>query len=147
MAIKPDPRQNYKMYKLLLGLSLTVGCASSRPAETGAAASSAARTLTAEEAGSHVGETATVEFTVAQVGSSKDSTFLNSKRYQKGQDPGFVGFIPGNAKAGFTQAFGDDLKIGLEGKKVQLTGTITSYKKNGEPQMVLTAPSQLKIVR
>src|SRR3954466_7310320 len=101
--------------------------------------------ITADDAAKHVGETATVEFTIVQVGKSKENTFLNSKAYERGGDnKSFVCFIPGDAKAAFQKKFGDDLKISFQGKKVQVTGLLKDFR--GSPEVVLNSPDQLKII-
>ena len=111
------------------------GCATGKPAVP----------LTAEAAASHVGEQATVEFTVAHVGHSRDgaNTFLDSKRFERG-DTSFSAFIPAKAKSAFESAFGGDIEAAFAGKTLRITGEIKDWK--GKPEMVLTSPDQVAVL-
>ena len=108
------------------------GCASAKPTAP----------IAPDAAASHVGETVTVEFTVAHVGHSKDNTFLDSSRYERG-GTSFSAFIPAKAKAAFEQAFGGDLEAAFAGKTLRITGEIKSWK--GKAEMVLTSPDQVSM--
>ena len=120
--------------------ALVLACASAPPKP----AAPSGPAFTADQASAHVGESVTIEFRVVQVGHSKDSVFLNSQKYVKGEGSGFTGFIPKDARFGFEKAFGGDLKAALEGKTVRVTGKVKEYK--GNPEMVLTSPDQLMLV-
>lgn len=116
-------------------LAFLFGCASAKPSVP----------LTAEAAASHVGEQATVEFTVVHVGHSRDggSTFLDSKRFERG-DTSFSAFIPAKAKAAFESALGGDIEAAFAGKTLRITGEIKDWK--GKPEMVLSSPDQVAVV-
>jgi hypothetical protein len=126
---------------LCLVLAALSACASAPPAPSGAVAAAAGPALSLSEVDANLGKTATVRFTITGVGFSKDNVFLNSQR-AKG---GFICFIPGKSHDEFAKAFGADLKSALEGKTVEATGELATYKE--APQIVLRAPSQLKIIQ
>lgn len=94
--------------------------------------------ITDGEASAHVGEPAIVEGKVAAVfTSSKGNTFLNfGAAYPNHRFSGVV-------FARFADAFRE--LHALEGKRVQITGTITLYR--GRPQIILESPAQLKVLK
>jgi DNA/RNA endonuclease YhcR with UshA esterase domain len=125
---------------LSLALAQLSGCASAPPAPA-APAAAAGPVLSLSEVDANLGKTATVRFTITGVGFSKDNVFLNSQRAKDG----FICFIPGKSHDEFIKAFGADLKSALEGKTVEATGELATYK--DAPQIILRAPSQLKVVQ
>ena len=97
-----------------------------------------AEPLRPEDAGAHVGETATVRGVVAS------AKFAANSRSQ----PTFLDFERSYPNAVFTAViFGDDRpKFGtpetsLRGKRVCVTGSIRDYR--GKPEIILNHPSQL----
>jgi hypothetical protein len=89
--------------------------------------------LSATDAANHVGETASVRGTVAQVRTiSSGMTFLNFD--QAHPNSPFTAVVPANA-TGYP-----DLK-GIEGTEVEVSGTITLHK--GRAQIVLSGPDKL----
>jgi len=115
------------------------------PAETGTAQptqalpSTQADCLTAQEAWSHIGETACIEFTVENpYQSSKGNVFLNEKQNYK---TGFTVFIPSNSVRNF-----NGNPVSLYGyKTIQVTGLLRMYQ--GHPEIIVNSPSQINIVR
>lgn len=123
-----------------LALAALSACASAQSTPAFAAAA-AGPVISLAEVDANLGKTATVRFTITGVGFSKDNVFLNSRR-ERG---GFICFVPGKSHDEFIKAFGVDLKSALEGKTVEATGELAVYK--DAPQIVLRAPSQLKVVQ
>jgi len=96
-----------------------------------------ANCLTAQEAWSHIGETACVEFTVeSPYQSSKGNVFLNEKQNYK---TGFTVFIPSASVRNF-----NGNPISLYGyKTIQVTGLLKMYQ--GHPEIIVNDPNQIKI--
>jgi DNA/RNA endonuclease YhcR with UshA esterase domain len=91
--------------------------------------------LPPEEAAKHVGETASVEGVVVNVGHGKTGTvYLNFGAAFPNQV--FSAVIKAESKAVFPEA------DGLEGKTVTVTGVITLYK--DKPEIVLEKREQLQ---
>jgi hypothetical protein len=93
--------------------------------------------LTAQEAWSHIGETACVEFTVeGPYQSGKGNVFLNEKKDYKN---GFTVYIPSSSLSGFSGN-----PVSLYGyKTIQVTGLLRMYQ--GHPEIIVNDPSQIKI--
>jgi len=95
--------------------------------------------LTAQEAWSHIGETACVEFTVeSPYQSSKGNVFLNEKQNYK---TGFTVFIPSNSARNF-----NGNPVSLYGyKTIRVTGLLRMYQ--GHPEIIVNVPNQIEIVK
>lgn len=93
--------------------------------------------ITTSEAGVNIGKEVIIAGVVAQVTKRNKVSYLNfDNKYPKHTFTGVV-------FAGDYNKF-DDLNV-YEGKNVELTGTITEY--NGKPQMILSSPEQIKIIK
>jgi hypothetical protein len=123
-----------------------------------ACAAPRAATLAPEEATHHVGETVSLEYTVAQVGLTRSIVFLNSKPFRPG-NADFVAVIFDKVRPQFEKAFGGDLRAALEGKRVRVSGQVKLYERKARsesdgdqiaassvPEMVLESPEQLALV-
>jgi DNA/RNA endonuclease YhcR with UshA esterase domain len=89
-----------------------------------------------EEAGKHVGETATVTGRVDGFHQSgKGNIFLNMGGKYPNQ--AFTAFIPASSAAQFSQA------QQYEGRTVAVSGKITLY--HGKPEIIVTSPSQISL--
>lgn len=100
------------------------------------ATSGLADPITPQEALQHIGDTESVAGVVSQVSTSKGgTTFIN-----------FGGRYPNHIfYAVIFKRYADEFPgvHALEGKSVEITGTIELYK--GKPQIILTSPSQISI--
>jgi DNA/RNA endonuclease YhcR with UshA esterase domain len=103
---------------------------------TGAQAQTAT-IVPANEAETHVGQYATVEGVVAKVFTSKSgNTFLNIGAAYPNQT--FTGWIPPASPVSKSPEL-----VGIEGKRVKITGRIEMYK--GKPEIRINAASQLEV--
>lgn len=91
----------------------------------------------ASETGKHIGETAIVTGTVAQV-STPDNGIIYLNIDEKYPNNEFTAVIFKK----YAELFPDAKK--LEGKKVEISGKIEEYK--GKPQIVIKKEIQLKII-
>ena len=92
-----------------------------------------AATILAGQAASHVGETATVQGLATQVKVSRNATFVDIDGMYPSQTFTAVVFASDIASVG-------DLS-GLQGKTVDVTGTIRLYR--GKPEIVVKSRSQI----
>ncbi len=93
-------------------------------------------TYTMEQAASHVGEVASVEGTVAEVfQSNRGNVFLDFGARYPNQEFSAVIFRHDARKFANLR--------GLGGKRVRITGRITTYR--GRPEIILNAPAQLQL--
>lgn len=99
-----------------------------------AASPAVAATISAQEAGRHIGETAMVEG-VAHVHVASSASFLDIGAAYPNQ-PFQAVIFPNRASA-----FGDLNRY--DGKVVDVTGRIRDYK--GKPEIILNDPSQLRM--
>ncbi|MHC9236626.1 nucleotide-binding protein [Pseudooceanicola sp. 502str34] len=111
--------------QLLIAVALALSLAVSAQAET----------IPPKEAAYYVGQAVTVEGVVAQVSSSRGTTFIN-----------FGGRYPNHVF--YAVVFkGDAGRFaglqGLEGRVVEISGTIELYK--GKPQIILKSPGQISV--
>ena len=99
-----------------------------------------ASSITAGEAGEHIGETATV---CGLVASSKHATSVRG-------EPTFLDFDKPHPQSPFTvviwgsdrAAFGQP-EVAYKGKRICVTGVVESYK--GKPEIVARRPSQIEL--
>jgi len=93
--------------------------------------------LTAQEAWSHIGETACVEFTVeSPYQSGKGNVFLNEKKDYKN---GFTVYIPSSSVSGFSGN-----PVSLYGyKTIQVTGLLRMYQ--GHPEIIVNSQNQIVV--
>lgn len=90
---------------------------------------------TAAEAGSHVGDTATVTDKVGRVNqASGGNIFVNMGA---GRDAGFTVFISAKVADKFPEA------KSYEGKTISVSGQITAHKE--KPEIAVTEPSQITV--
>lgn len=120
---------------ILVGATRLTHRAQQTPMAVMPAAAMPTGTVAASQAQNHVGQHITVEGVVSEVHASANATFIDiGGRYP---DETFTGVIFGDDESGFS-----DLQ-GLEGKTVDITGTVKLY--NGRPEIVLTSKDQLRI--
>jgi DNA/RNA endonuclease YhcR with UshA esterase domain len=101
------------------------------------AAAATAAVIPAASAGSHVGQSATVEGVVSEVHTARSGkeTFIDIGGNYPNQIFTAVIFAPNMAAVGDVS--------GLTGKTVDLTGTIQSYQ--GKPEVIITSRAQIKV--
>jgi len=93
-----------------------------------------AKTVSPADAFQYVGQTVTVEGVVSGVHESRSATFINmGGRYPDNLFTGVV-FESDASKVGDVS--------GLDGKKVDITGTVRLYK--GKPEIVIKSAEQIK---
>lgn len=95
------------------------------------------RRITTSEASLNIGKNVILAGHVAQVTKRNKVSYLNfDYKYPKHTFAGVI-FAGDYGKIGDVSVY--------EGKNVELTGTITEY--NGKPQMILSSPEQIKIIK
>jgi alkaline phosphatase D len=100
--------------------------------------------LTPEVAAKHLGKKCTVELEVRGTGSSKLLYFLNSAA-DRGSEENFTVVIPKTAEAAFRKAGVADVRRHYEGRTVRVTAVLSEFR--GRPQMVLSGPEQIEVVK
>lgn len=99
----------------------------------------AGRVYVPERIGTHVGEYAAVKGRVVSVRKSASATFLNFDRPKKG----FTAVIFAKSYVNFKRRSIDPASF--SGKAVEITGTVSLYK--GRPQMIVSSPDQIRLVK
>ena|ERR1700744_2630048 len=104
-------------------------------------AASAQTKITAKEASKHINETVTVTGKVfnGKLIASNNMTLLDLNGYNPNQD--LTVMIEGTNRSKFSGKPEEDFK----GKEVTITGKIIDYK--GKPEIVVTEPDQIKVVK
>lgn len=90
----------------------------------------------------NLGREVTVTGVVAKAALSASGKVFRIE-FESAQESGFLAVIfPANFAA-FREQLGEDLSAALTGKNVVISGKLVDYK--GKPEIVLSAPSQLKV--
>jgi len=91
-----------------------------------------------------VGQPAVVTGRVKSVGNTKTNSihFINFEGVPRG---GFSGIVRKDHYEAIAIGLGGELPAALQGKTIELTGTIAIYK--DAPQIIVTAPAQIRVVK
>jgi alkaline phosphatase D len=115
-----------------------------RGAAGGRARLASGEILTPEVVAKHLNRKCTVELEVRGTGASKTLYFLNSAA-DRASEENFTVVIPRKAEAAFRKAGVADVRRHYEGRTVRVTGELSEFR--GRPQMVLSGPEQIEVVK